>query len=184
MSLQIVPQSVPVSDTAYCQDAAKKMPVKMSIFSRPWWLFLQQMVEAITALQVANGTGNVSAQLAYATSALTLTSSYSDIPGCTLTLPGAGSYLITASFQFIGSGAGDDNEYALGTLMANGVLRTQFVIFAQLVLSGVPQAANVFQQWIYTSAGSEIVKLRALKGGGTGVSTAGATSSIMALRLS
>ncbi len=94
MALQLLPQSTPVSDAAFVQDTnGLKMPVRMSLFSRVWWLFLSELTNAVIALQ-NNPAGSAArpVRAAGTGAALVLTSTYADVPGATITLGDAGDY--------------------------------------------------------------------------------------------
>jgi hypothetical protein len=136
--------------------------------------------------------GNL-AQVAYGASALSLSGSFGDIPGCTLTLTRAGRHIIFGCFDFNGAGVGDVNQQASGQLLANGSAQSGMPVYNPLVwevqgsgVSGSPvvvgNRATVFQQWAFTaSAAGQVVLLQAQKSGGTGTSKADVNSSIAAL---
>lgn len=116
-------------------------------------------------------------QYAAATSGLTLGASFADVPGATVTLPQAGTYLITACFDFAGSGAGDAGQQALGQLVAGSVAQDGQAAYAPLVIAGAgvtgsPLAcrATVFQQWLYAAVANDVAQLQAMKVAGSGFS--------------
>jgi hypothetical protein len=103
-------------------------------------------------------------QSAVESSQLVLTTSYQDIPGLTLTLSRAGTWVITGCESF-------------------GLLATNGGAFMQLVAAGTPQSpfappvsANgsgsalyaTSQTWVYAAAVNDIVKLQAKSGSGGG----------------
>ncbi len=55
---------------------------------------------------------------ATASAGLTLTTAYQDVPGASVTLPTPGDWLITATFRFVGSGAGDAGANVIAKLQA------------------------------------------------------------------
>ena len=134
------------------------------------------------------------AQYAIATAALTLPTAAADIPGATLTLTRAGKHLITGCFDIGGSGAGDAGFLALGQLVADGTAQTGLVVFQPLVITSTGTSAGTllasprymtFQQWSYQAAApGKVVTLQAWKNGGSGVSQAGAQTTISALWVS
>jgi hypothetical protein len=129
-------------------------------------------------------TGGAAAAIAYATGSLTLSSAGpNDIPGTTLTLANAGDYLITGVFDFRGDLAGDSGADLRGYLNAAGTRATKFARFIG-PFGAVTLGGTVAQQWIFTAAASDVVKLQADKSAGTGGSSCGVQSSITALLVS
>lgn len=113
-------------------------------------------------------------QIAYATGSLTLAAGHADVPGggpagvCGFALTRAGHYLITASFYFVGLGAGDINQNLVGYLSADG---TEQTAVATLTAATANCGSTNSQQWTYLPAtAGKIVKLRGAKTGGTGAS--------------
>lgn len=103
------------------------------------------------------------AQIAYASADLTLSGSYADVTGATITLAQAGVYLVTACVEF---SIGSTNILLSAQLVANGSAKAQLATTKSLS-TGVIQSAS--QQWIYTAAAAgEIVKLQGKKAGGAG----------------
>ena len=113
---------------------------------------------------------------AFSSAGLTLTTTAADVPGCTLTLPYAGVYLITGTFSFTCVGA-DTGIVMRGQLMLAGVAQPQqaFVQFPTTSIRGC--ASN---QWLaFAATANQIAKLQGLKdsgGSGTSVIASNATS--------
>lgn len=115
-----------------------------------------------------------SIQIANASASLTLTTSFQDVAGATLTLPKTGTYLLHAVFDFVGQGAGDSGANFLGQLVANGSAQTGFATFRAEFAAAA--RGTVTQQWMYTAGTiNQVVQLQANKGSGTGTSIAAAT---------
>lgn len=120
-------------------------------------------------------------QIAYATGspALALSVTHTDIAGggpssvCGFALNRAGRYLISATFYFIGVGAGDVGQNLFGLLSADGVEQTPVAVFVDTLGNC---GGTVGQQWVYTpTVAGKIVKLRGAKSGGAGSSIVSAT---------
>lgn len=121
-----------------------------------------------------------SAQVAYSTAALTLTTTAQTIPGATLTLPKAGTYLVFGVFNFSPSAADAGNGLVGQTSFDSSH-------YAYLAFTGgtTAVAATISQQWIYTATAGAVISLMAWKTGGTGSTTVGATwTSISAVWIS
>jgi hypothetical protein len=119
------------------------------------------------------------AQIAYASATLTLTTTAQTVPGTTLTLAKAGRYLVIGVFYFYFSSV-DQGNTLVGSFQGMGSVAA-FVISATNVTAG----GTVAQQWLYTAAAPNApVSLAAYKSGGTGTSTLLAThTSISAIWL-
>jgi len=102
-------------------------------------------------------------QLANASSQLSLTAGFQDVPGCALTCQRSGTYLIQGNFFFIASGT--SSQIFAGALLANGVQPTGFAI-TQENRNGFYSAAS--QQWLLPMLGGQILKLQALSLAGVG----------------
>lgn len=113
------------------------------------------------------------AQIASASAALTLTTTPQNIPGATLSLTKAGTYLIIGVFYFYFD-LGDNNATLLGALTPAGGPVAALVV-ANTATPTVDISATVTQQWIYSTAGPVSVSLQAYKSLGTGTSRAQAT---------
>ena len=110
---------------------------------------------------------------AAADAGLTLTTSYQDVSGATVTLPTPGDWLITATFAFTESGSGDEGQLARGQLLADGVAQSPIAFL--ILLDGL--RATVVQTWKVTTTATDVIaKLQAKKDGGTGSSVASATA--------
>lgn len=118
---------------------------------------------------------------AKASATLTLTTSYVDIPSCTVTLNKAGVWLIlgVANCNY---GGGNDTAI-LVQLLANGAAQTGLIQSFLTAASG--NVANGPQTWLYTTANTtDVAKLQAKKNTGTtGTSFTGADSTITAVWL-
>ena len=124
-----------------------------------------------------------SMQFARASSNLTLPSgTLQDIPGASITLQRAGTYLIQGVFDFL-MNFGDGGFYALGVLIAGGAaLSGQAVFYSEVATSGQQARATVTQIWSYTApVANQVAKLQAEKTGGTGTSLATLYSAISAI---
>ena len=105
---------------------------------------------------------------AAATSSLTLTGALQDIPGATITLSRAGTYLIIGQFEFQVIGT-DTGAQLVGTLSGPGTIVKGDSAFEAVPTAGVDQNISAF--WIYTASGAaDIIKLQGYKVGGTGTS--------------
>lgn len=103
-----------------------------------------------------------STQIAYATSILTLTTAFQQVPGTVITLPRAGQYLVQGTF-FFALNAADAGNYLLGQLSGGAP--------AQAVLMGSAAGnlqATVSQQWIVSAGAGSSLWLEASKTGGSG----------------
>ena len=116
-----------------------------------------------------------SGQIAYATTTLALTTASQAVPGCSLTLSRAGTYLITAVFDF--NTLNDTNEPMYGTLSG----QAKYAVFLSAATTG---QATVFQQWLISVSAGSVATLIAFKGGGAGGSIVDIHSSIAALWVS
>ena len=115
---------------------------------------------------------------AAATAALTLTTSYQDIAGVTLSL-NAGNYLIIGIFDFIGT-ALDAGQTGLGQLDVGGTAQTALATFCLAANSRV----TISHAFAITLTSTTTCKLQASKNGGTGTSTASNVhTTITAVRL-
>ena len=110
-------------------------------------------------LGVKWGTPLTVPQIAYATGTLVLTTTAQLVPGCSLTLARAGSYLVSAVFDF--NTSLDSNITMLGTL--NG--QAKYAIFTPSSTFGRVTAA---QQWVINVSAGTTVNLVASKTGGIG----------------
>lgn len=116
------------------------------------------------------------AGLATATGILTLTTSWQDIPGTSFTVPKTGRYLLHGIFDFWLAGTGDIGFLFEGALAINGVPAAAHATFVPQYVSGTGMRATVAQQWYSTITAGSIVKLQAMKNGGTGSSGAVGTA--------
>ena len=109
---------------------------------------------------------NNSALIAYGTTNPTLTTTPTDLPGCSLTLPQAGVWMVYGViYPFIG-GAGDNLQFLQAQLALNGAAQAGGMSFA----GPTGAAATVAQQWKVTVSAGAVVKLQGFKSGGTGTS--------------
>jgi hypothetical protein len=140
--------------------------------------------EATDALRTFRWTGSAwtettpasnTVQLAYLTTALTLTTSAQNIPGCSLTLAKAGTYLVVAVYDLVC--ANDATSYLIGGMVG----QTQVAVFLTPSATG---RATVSQQFLVNASAGFTAQLTAWKSGGTGTSTADVRSSISALWVS
>jgi hypothetical protein len=114
-------------------------------------------------------------QIAYATATLPLTTTAQPVPGCSLTLARAGTYLVIGVFDF--SASLDANIPFLGTL--NG--QSKYAIFSTPSPEG---RVTLGQQWKITVSAGAIINLVVNKTGGTGASFTDTHCSISATWIS
>lgn len=103
-----------------------------------------------------------------ATTDLSLTTSYQDIAGATVTVNRSGTYKVTACFEF-NITAGDTGAAIDGQLLVNGSAQTIFAV-AQAPAGTIE--LSTFQQWVVTGVLSgQVLKLQAKKAAGSGTSS-------------
>jgi hypothetical protein len=101
---------------------------------------------------------------AAATSVLVLSTTQTDIPGATITLATAGTYLIHGSFDYdVPTAAGV--AAIVGQLVVNGVAQTAQALF---VPTADAQRVTTAQTWIVAVGAGQVVKLQAAKPFATG----------------
>ena len=89
------------------------------------------------------------------------------MPGATLTLAAPGTYVVIGIFDLNALGA-DDNNFLVGALVVGGVVQSGKVV---LETDTDKPRATLSQTWVITTTGADtVVKLQALKFGGTGTS--------------
>ncbi len=117
---------------------------------------------------------------------LTLTTSFQDVPGATVTLVEEGTYQIIGVFDFQGSDALDDTALAIGQLEVDGVPSAREAHYTLRIDMLVGERATISVVWGVTTTGAnKVAKLRAKKTSGTGASYTYAThTNIRAIRLS
>lgn len=121
-----------------------------------------------------------SAQIAYAPASVTLTGSPQNIPGATLSLPKAGTYLIIGVFYFLFVPT-DNGSTLIGNCPQGGGAVAALLVSA----ASTEIHATVSQQWLYTAPGPATVNLQAYKAGGSGTSSVQASqTSISAIWIS
>lgn len=122
-----------------------------------------------------------SAQLVTATGTLNLTTTATQIPGLTLTLPTAGNYLVIGVFYFNLVPA-DSGATLIGLFPPVG---TASVAVFNLNLAGIAGGGTVSQQWLYTASAGATISLQAYRAGGAGGSSVlGGHSSLSAIWIS
>lgn len=121
-------------------------------------------------------------KIAYATSNLTLTASFAEVPGAGVIVPLAGIYLVMGVFLFQESG-GDTGNAFTGMLAVNGSLFSSSDKFAVLTAGASGDSATVAQNWVVNATRTNTrLSLQAKKAAGAGTSTCDALdTSIMAL---
>jgi len=147
--------------------------------TKDWWLYWDTLTRGIN--QAAADIADLEARLdataglivfANATASLTLTTTFQTIVGTSITLPRAGKYLIQATFDLIGIGAGDTGANLAGQLLVNGVAQPAQGIFRAEFTAAA--RATVAQQWVYQAVtAGQTALLQAAKSSGTGTSIAG-----------
>lgn len=148
--------------------------------------------ELSTDLKMLTANARPSASLFYAEAVcsadLALSNAEQDVTGATLTLAAIGSYRVTGIFDFDMIGDGDMGQMAIGRLSVAGVIQTAEAHERAIKVSigytlGVGESvtltvntnvrATVVQIWdVTTTVTNTVVKLRALRDGGTGASVA------------
>ena len=121
-----------------------------------------------------------SASVARQTAELTLTTSYQDVPGCSLSLA-AGTWLVVGVLNVNAIGAGDDGQWACGALLVGATIQDGISTWKLKDGTG----GTCAQAWVITVSSTTTVKIQAYKTGGTGTSRVSYPhSSITALRVS
>jgi len=118
---------------------------------------------------IANAQKSPTLFWALATADQTLGVSVSDVPGCQITLPHTGHYLITGVFDFWVIGAGDAAQNLIGELVnvGSGAIEASQALFA----GDDNNRGTVSNVWpVLNVTGSTSYKLRVRKAGGTGTS--------------
>lgn len=106
------------------------------------------------------------ALLATATASLALTATPTNIPGCTLTLPNAGRYLVQGVFYFTFAAA-DSGGTLIGLFPPVGTAS----VAAMGAGTAITFNGTVTQQWLYTATAGAVITIQAYKGGGTGTAS-------------
>ena len=108
---------------------------------------------------------------------LILTGSWQNVLGCSLNVPNAGTYLVTATFDMHANAdgsTGDDNYYLIGGLsVQSGVPVPGNALFLTNATGGPgggQSRATVKQQWMLGLNANDNIKLQAYKSGGSGQS--------------
>lgn len=106
---------------------------------------------------------------------LSLTTSFVDVAGATITLPAVvGKWYVAASvyFQFSGALDGGANLQAQLVCAAGATADNAALVVLNADASDTGFLATTFQQWLVTQAsGTPVLKLQGKKSGGTGAST-------------
>ena len=123
----------------------------------------------------AAATPQNSAQSAQASASITLTTSFQTIPGCTLTVPRAGTYLVCGIFDF--GASNDPGIPLLGTLSG----QSRYAVF---MTAAANARATVGQHWLVSLSAGAALTLVAQKTGGSGLSFVEVQSSITATWIS
>lgn len=113
--------------------------------------------DAVTAAKLAPQAATLSTLSAVASADLTLTASYADVTGATVTTPNDGltrSWLVTGTFYFYHTAA---NSILIGGLNVDGVLQTAAAV--DIDASGTQNTAT--QTWIVSVAPNKVMKLQA-----------------------
>lgn len=126
-------------------------------------------------LPVFNGGANLwyAPLMGVCSAGLTLTSSFQDITGATVTLAAVGKWLVTASVEFVPIGAGDAAQLlsAQLSLAAGSTADNTGLVICQMDAGDTAFGVTAFQQWIVTMAsGTGVIKLQGKKAAGTGSS--------------
>jgi hypothetical protein len=109
---------------------------------------------------------------AWSTGSITLTTTAQNIPGCSVTLQRAGSYLIIATFDFVA--ANEQGAYLYGKSTVSPHL-------AVCDTGSNTGRFTVSQQAIATGAANQVIQLQAYKSGGSGNSSTSTECSLTAL---
>ena len=103
---------------------------------------------------------------AEATGNLTLSTIQTNVPGATLTLATAGTYVVIGTFDF--DAAGDASFHLVGRLVVGAVTQSNEAI---LEVDPDDPRATVSQTWVITTTSADtVIKLQASKTGGGGTS--------------
>jgi hypothetical protein len=128
--------------------------------------------------QITPPTVHLDSYAGAASGSLTLTTTFQDVAGASVTLVNPGTYFVAASFDFnhTGAGAGD----ASGRLSVDGTAQA-----GTITLSEGAVRANVGQNWIVTTTARDVVaKLQAAKTINAGTAVAQAThTTLIAFRI-
>jgi hypothetical protein len=170
------PIAIPASAPVLASDGSA-LVIPATLPHNDVWVGDASGVPVPTALS-AIAAPSLAAQIAYGTADLTLTTAYAPITGAAITIAAAGTYLITAVFDFSCMGAGDAGAALLGALSVASAIESQVAVFS------VPAAGArimVSQQWILALSAGTVLQLMAEKTGGTGASVcyAGSTTTVI-----
>lgn len=147
---------------------------------------LQVQTVASTQTWVQVGGASLSPQHTESSSQVTLTTSYQDVPGLSITLPSAGTWWITAIFRFTMNGVTDIGQALFGILNVDGT-DSPAAQSARAIYVGTTNTAEAMtpQQWIYSpTVAGKVIKMRVKKGGGTGASILDFDSTFVAVKVS
>lgn len=109
-----------------------------------------------------------------ASSDLTLTTTLTDVPGCTYTTTAAGTFLVLTVYDFNITTAG--GGLCLGRLLVDGVVQS-----SAAVLADAAGLATVAQNYIVTTGASKVIKMQAQKFVAAGTSLCKATHTTMTI---
>lgn len=132
-------------------------------------------------LAYADEVGGYSQEAAIS-SVLTLTTSYQDVAGMSVTLPTAGTYLVVATLYFQGTVAASSSIVLLGILTDSADVAESGSIIWQIPSPGPlvgDQLTLTFQWRVVTTTANEVFKMRAKKIGSTGTQVVGTDGSRM-----
>ncbi|HEY2605565.1 MAG TPA: hypothetical protein VGJ10_06085 [Paraburkholderia sp.] len=118
----------------------------------------------------------LTAQIAFASASLTLTTAWNNVAGAEITVAVAGTYLVTGVFDFLCYGAGDATFVFFGGLFAASSLQAPLAIFT--APTDGARSMNT-QQWVVGLSSGAVLQLAAQKNGGTGGSVCAASPSTM-----
>jgi hypothetical protein len=162
--------------------------VRLSVQNGGIQLNRQRTLNASTGLTATESSANkridltlaLTTYLARCSGDLTLTTSYQDVAGATVTLAAIGTYMIWAVFDFELNTV--SANLAQGELNVDGVGQTG--VAGLRVNASHRERGTYAQMWEVTTTGvNEIAKLRALKTVDDGTGTCYTSSCIMALRI-
>ena len=114
-------------------------------------------------------------QIVYASSALSLTTVFADVPGTSITVLKTGVYSISAFFDLEGIGLADAGAIFLGSLNINGSPQTSVALKTIMPDAAFTDRITIGQNWYFILSAGAILKLQGRKTGGTGTSIVNST---------
>jgi hypothetical protein len=148
---------------------------------------IEKLKDQVPVRQVSNATrlagerhthGYATIQSETADSDLTLSGSYQDIDGCSITLEKPGDYVVMAAALFAEVGTTDDGGHGRIGLEVNGTLET--MRFSGIFIGEAGHLFEVPGFWhITTTAADTVIKLQAMKSAGSSTSRVEADNTVL-----